>query len=184
MTTNLADGVDRTAAAHRPLATKAWSGRVVAALALAALLGCGGGGGPEADAAAAASDRREVQAMLEEFLPALAEAYATGDLEPLRPYAVERVLAYTEKRISDMMGQGMVLRPRFQSLVVEDLKTWGNDFGVVTTIETWDLTYYASGGESVISDRPGVKSRVAYQVKKEGGRWMVFHREMKQELAE
>ena len=55
---------------------------------------------------------------------------------------------------------------------------------VVTTLETWDLTYYATGGESVISDRPDNRSRVAYQVKKEDGRWRVFHRELKQELSE
>jgi hypothetical protein len=160
-------------------------GGLAAILAVAICSGCGGGGGEQdSPAAASAADRQEIQRTLEEFLPLLAEAYATGDLEPLSPYAVERLRAYTAKRIDDLRGQGLVLRPRFHSLVIEDLKTWGNDFGVLTTLETWDLTYHAAGGDTVVSDRPAVKSRVVYQVKKEGGRWRLFHREMKQELTE
>ena len=159
-----------------------WMAAVAFGCALA--LGCGGGAEEPAAAPLSAADREQIQQMLEEFLPALAQAYGSGDIEPLRPYAVERVLAYTEKRVADLMGQGMELQARFDNLVIEDLRTWGNDFGVVTTLETWDLTYYATGGQSVISERPGSKSRVGYQVKKVDGRWLVFHRELKQELTE
>ena len=138
------------------------------------------GGAPPASA----DERREIEQMLREVLPTLAEAYGSGDLEPMRPYVVERLLAYTEKRIQDLLEQGMVLHARFDDLDIEDVRIWGNDFGVVTTLETWDLTYVAAGGETVVSEQPDAKSRVAYQVKKEKGRWRVFHRELKKELSE
>jgi hypothetical protein len=138
---------------------RAWAGSCIAALAMAGALACGGGGEERrATDPASAADRQDIERMLNQFLPALASAYGSGDVESLRPYAVERVLAYTEKRINDMLGQGMVLRPRFESLVIEDIRTWGNDFAVVNTLETWDLTYYATGGESVVSDRPDSRS--------------------------
>ena len=148
------------------------------------VLGCSGESRERGAAPGSAEDRQEIRTMLERFLPALAAAYSSGDMEPLRPYAVERVLAYTQKRVTDIANQGMVLEANFDGLVIEDLRTWGNDFGIVNTLETWDLTYHPAGGGSVISDRPDTKSRVAYQVKKEGGQWRVFHRELKQELTD
>ena len=156
-----------------------WAAALAVAAALAA--GCGDRPTPGAEPASPA-DRQEVQAMLEQFLPTLARAYASGDMEPMRPFAAQRVLAYTEKRVADLAARGMVLQPKLEAVVVEDLRTWGNDFGVVKTLETWDLAYQSTGG-GVVDDRPDVKSRVAYQVKKEGGRWRVYHREMKQELS-
>ncbi|HVS02343.1 MAG TPA: IMS domain-containing protein [Thermoanaerobaculia bacterium] len=147
------------------------------------LAGCTGE--PRAtEAPASATEREEIRQALERYLPVLAEAYASGNVELLRPYAVERVLAQVQKRVADLLAQGLVAAPQFESLEIEELTTWGNDFAMVTTLETWDVTYRSSGSGTVVSSRPGSRSRVRYQLKKVDERWTVFHRELKQELDE
>jgi hypothetical protein len=158
--------------------------RGLAVLALAVPLGVAAGCAPsDEDRTAAESERRrEIQQTLEEYLPVLADSYRTGDVEQLRPWAVERVMAQVHKRVLDLRDQGMVLDPTFHELTVEELTAWGHDFALVTTLEIWDLRYRSSGTGVAVSDRPGLRSRVQYQLKKVEGRWRVFHRDLIQEF--
>ena len=150
------------------------------------LAGCGPAG--EEDGAGEAGEdpqaRAEIEQRLEEYLPVLATAYETGEIERLRPYAVERVMAQVEKRVSDLAGSGMVLEAELQGLVLEKVHAWGNDFAMVTALETWDLRHYSTGSRTLVSERLGTRNRVQYQLKKIGGRWMIFHRALEQEFDE
>jgi hypothetical protein len=147
------------------------------------LAACAAPGDEEgAEAAASPQTQAEIEAQLRAYLPVLSHAYASGDIEPLRAYAVERVMAQVEKRVSDLAAGGMVLDPDLRELTVEKVVTWGNDFAMVTTLETWDLHYVSAGAGAPISERLGTRNRVQYQLKKLDGRWTVFHRELQQEF--
>lgn len=136
----------------------------------------------EAQAQRDAERRAEIQQALTEYLPQLGQAYSSGDVELLRPWAVERVMAQVHKRIGDLQEQGLVLQATFHELTVEEMVTWSQDFALVTAMEIWDLRYESLGTGVLVSDRPGVRSRVQYQLRKEGDRWRVFHRDLVQEF--
>jgi hypothetical protein len=157
---------------------------VLLAVGVALVVSCGGPAQQESTPADREAAKAQIQGDLETFLPRLADAYRTGEVERIRGYGVEKVMAQVEKRIRDLQVQGMVLEPRFDSLTIEELVLWGHDSAIVTTLEVWDLRYYSTGSHTLVSEDVGAKSRVEYQLKREKGRWLVFHRELKQELGE
>jgi len=160
-------------------------GRVVWFLVVSAVvLGCDGTGatGEHGESEATDEQRVEIEALLAEYLPALASTYADGNVERIRPFAVERVMAQVMKRIVDLSDAGLVLEPELESVVIEELHGWGNDFAIVTTFEVWNLRYYAAGGDALVSERVGNRSRVKYQLKVTDGRWRIFHRALEQDL--
>lgn len=125
----------------------------------------------------------EIEAFLERALPLLAEAYRSGEVEQLRPVATERVLAQVEKRILDLMEQGMRVEPTFESVTVEEVSSWRNDNAIVTTVETWDLRYISTGEGALISEQPDARSRVTYHLRKERGEgWRIYQRDLRQQF--
>jgi hypothetical protein len=129
-----------------------------------------------------AERRAEIERALVAYLPDLAEAYATGDVAALRVWAVDRLVAQIQRRIAELGDQGLILDATFRELTVEELVNW-EAFSLVTTLEVWDLRYESLGTGVPVSERPGARSRVQYQVRKEEGRWRVFHRELVQDLS-
>ena len=121
-------------------------------------------------------DRQEVATMLESYLPLLAEAYATGDLEPLRPFVAEKEIARVYKRVQDLSYQGRTLKPTFRQLTIEDVNVWNYSNAYVTTHEVWDLVVYATGSENILAEEYEQPNRVKYQLKREGDQWRVLFR--------
>jgi hypothetical protein len=146
-------------------------------LLLLAGAGCGGQSA-EQQAAADATTRAAVQEMLQAYLPAFATAYRTGDLEPLRTWAVEKEIASLERRLVAMNEEGLSLEPTLVEVVVEDVQVWNRVNAFATTLETWDLRFLSSGAGVVVSERLGERQRVKYQLKLEGEAWMVYYREV------
>jgi hypothetical protein len=143
---------------------------LVAAIALA-LGACG------ADQRAAEVDRGEIEALLADYLPRLAEAYRTGDVEVLREVASEKELAAMTKQIGDLMSQeGRVIDPTLESFTVEDINVWNYSNAFVTTIEVWDLKVLASGTDQVLSEVEDQRSRVKYQLKRRDEGWQILSR--------
>jgi hypothetical protein len=143
------------------------------------LVGAGcGGQSAEQQAAADATTRAAVQEMLQAYLPAFATAYRTGDLEPLRTWAVEKEIASLERRLVAMNEEGLSLEPTLVEVVVEDVQVWNRVNAFATTLETWDLRFLSSGAGVVVSERLGERQRVKYQLKLEGEAWMVYYREV------
>ena len=155
------------------------------AIALASLLGCGTSSSDAKKAAVDQAEQEALRARIESYAPVLAEAYSTGNIEVLREFAVERVLAQVEKRVSDLATSGMLVEPTMTDLIVEKVETFGNNFALVTTLETWDLRYYSTGvAHSLVSERLATRNRVEYQMKILDDQWMIFFRELKQEFDE
>lgn len=133
-----------------------------------------GGPTPEEEAV----DREEVATFLREYLPKLAEAYRTGDASALEPYAAAKEQASIEHRARELAKAGEVLAPELDSVEVEDVRTWQAVNAYVTTVEVWDIRTYATGTENVVREQLDQTNRVKYQLKREGGRWRVFWREI------
>lgn len=121
-------------------------------------------------------NRDEIKADLEVYLPLLGEAYATGNLEPLREWAVEKEISRVMKRLDDLGSQGRRLVPSFRQITVEDVSVWNYSNAFVTTVEVWDLQIRAVGTEEVLAEELGQRNRVKYQLKREQDRWRVLFR--------
>lgn len=151
----------------------------VLALALAALAGACAPSDPAGqEATDDTSANEQIQVMLEAYLPAFATAYRTGDLEPLRQWAVEKEIASLERRLVAMNEEGLALEPELVEVVVEDVQVWNRVNAFATTLETWDLRFVSAGGGIPVSERLGERQRVKYQLKLEDGTWWVYYREV------
>jgi len=116
-------------------------------------------------------NRDEIKADLEVYLPLLGEAYATGNLEPLREWAVEKEMSRVMKRLDDLVSQGRRLVPTFRQITIEDVNVWNYSNAFVTTVEVWDLQILATGTENVLAEELGQRNRVKYQLKREEDHW-------------
>ena len=132
---------------------------------------CGGSSGSDGEV-----DRQEIETALESYLPLLAEAYATGDLEPLRPFVAEKEIARVYKRVQDLANQGRTLVPTFRQMTIEDVNVWNYSNAYVTTHEVWDLVVYATGSENILAEEYEQPNRVKYQLKRDGEQWRVLFR--------
>jgi hypothetical protein len=140
------------------------------------LAGACGGASPEEEAA----DREEIAAFLREYLPKMAEAYRTGDVEPVIPYSTQKERAVIESRVRDLARTGQILAPELESVEVEDVTVWSAVNAFVTTVEVWNIRVLASGTEAVIREELNQPNRVKYQLKREDGRWRVFGRQLEE----
>ena len=154
--------------------------RTLARLSVAALLvslgtSCGGSSQSEQQV-----DRQEIQAMLEAYLPLLAEAYFSGDLGPLVPLAAQKEVSSVHKRVSDLALQGRTLKATLHSVTVEHVKVWNYSNALVTTHEVWDLEVFATGTDQILAKEYEQPNRVKYQLKREDDSWRILFREIQE----
>lgn len=160
-----------------------WLGNSLGYLSLLMLLlltvsGCSGS--PEQNLAA---DKASIEAMMQEYLPLLGEAYESGNIEILRPYAAEKEMASLLKRIGEFMEQeGRVIRATLKSFTVENVEVWNYANAFVTTLEVWDVEVLASGTDQVLSQSLDQRNRVKYQLKRRDEGWTVLHRQIEATL--
>jgi hypothetical protein len=153
--------------------------RPLATLLLAALCaGLAAGACGEPSAEDTAEDREAIQAFLEEYLPKLAEAYRTGEVAALDPFAAAKEQEKVARRVQELAKTGEVLAPVLESVQVEDVTVWNEVNAYATTVEIWDVRTYALGTERVVREQLAQANRVKYQLKRSGGRWRVFWREV------
>jgi len=153
-------------------------GVLLPTLILPPILALAGACGPNPEQVAA--DQEEIRQALEAYLPRLAEAYATGNIEVLRDFAVEKELASVDKLVGELAEQGRVLKPELQSLTIEKVDTWSHVNAYVTTLEVWDVYNYAAGTDVVLSQALGKAHRVKYQLKRRREGWQVLYRQVEQ----
>ena len=122
------------------------------------------------------ADRQQIQAMMEIYLPKLAEAYATLEPQVLSGMAAPKEVLSVEKRIDDLLTEGRTLRPTFHEVTIESLDVWNYANAYVTTVEVWDLDLYATGAEEPYRSLSGQRDRVKYQLKREGDSWLILYR--------
>ncbi len=143
----------------------------VLCMAIAVISGC------QASETVSEEDREEIRATLAEYLPAMAEAYSSGNIEVLRGVAAEKEMAIVHKKVKDLMEQeSRVVVPTLQGFEIEDITLWNYANAFVTTLETWDIKVLASGSDFVTSEVEGQRSRVKYQVKRREDGWIVLYR--------
>jgi hypothetical protein len=145
---------------------------------LAALGGLAAGACGEQSAEDDAEDRESIQAFLEEYLPELAEAYRTGEVAALDPFAAAKEQEKVSRMVQELAKAGEVLAPELESVQVEDVTVWNEVNAYATTVEIWDVRTYALGTERVVREQLAQPNRVKYQLKRTGGRWRVFWREV------
>lgn len=143
---------------------------ITLALGAALLVACG----PTAEEQQA--DREAIQATLEAYLPRLAEAYATGNVEALRGVVVEKELARVARQVEEAAAQGRVLEPRLHEFTIEDLSFAGPNNAYVTTLEVWDVRSYALGSERQLGESLDRAERVKYQVTRREEGWKILAR--------
>lgn len=152
--------------------------RCVLAAALVALAACGAPPGelPPEEAKA------EIQAMLEEYLPKVGQAYRESDSSVLEEYVVPKERARTEKRLAELEAQGVVYDPELVSVTVEDVSIWNYSNAFASTLEVWNVRSTTLSGDQVLQEKPGQRNKVKYQLKQEEGRWKVLYRELSEVL--
>ncbi len=147
-------------------------------LSVLLLFGCA-----PSDSGPSAEDQAEVRQLLEGYLPAMAEAYRTGNVEVLRPFAVEKEIATLYKRISDFMEQeNRIVASTLKGFEVDEIKIWRHSNAVVDTTEIWDVRVLASGSETVLSEGLDQRDKVRYQLKRTDEGWRVIYRERVQTI--
>lgn len=151
---------------------------IASGVGLAALLA--GAAACGRSAATEAADQAAIRQLLEAYLPALAEAYATGEVEGLAPYAAQKEVLSTRKRVRDLGGQGRQVRPRFKQLTLERVDVYQHSNAYVSTVEIWDLEVYAAGSDRKISEQLDQVNRVRYQLKRTDAGWQILYRELVQ----
>ena len=127
-------------------------------------------------------DRAAIISTLENYLPLLAESYATGDLEPLKDLASEREVARVFTRVSELADEGKYVQPTFHRMTVEEIAPLGRSNVYVTALEVWDLRVRARGSDAQLGEDLDQRSRVSYQLTRRGGRWQVLFRELDQAI--
>jgi hypothetical protein len=145
---------------------------VVPTVLSAALWACGPSAGE------VQADRAEIEKILDAYLPALAHAYVSGNVDGLRPYAAEKEVLSTEKRIRDLLKGGREVHPDFKQLTIEKVTPFQHSNAYVTTVETWDIKVFAAGTDRLLSEEPGQISRVTYQLKRDRSGWKILYRQL------
>lgn len=146
---------------------------IVLAALLTFAVACGDAGSDGVSVA----DRADIEALLDAYLPRLAEAYRSGDIEVLRGYASEKEMATLYKLISDLMAEkGRFISSDLKSYEIEEIKIWNHSNAFVRTSELWDVQTIASGSETVMSEMLDQRHRVVYQLKRTDEGWRVILR--------
>jgi len=144
------------------------------ALALAVFLAAVGGcTAPEVQEAA---DKEDIQAFLEQFLPALGSAYAERDAYLIRDYVAPKEIARVAKRIDELAARGQVYAPTVRTITIESVNVWNNSNAFVSTLEVWDVERRALGSGTVIGSVLEQPNRVKYQMKRDESGWRVLYR--------
>lgn len=129
-------------------------------------------------------DRAGLTASLNGYLPTLAQAYTSGNVEPLRAYAAEKEVARVFTRVSELAEEGKYVDATFHQMTVEDVVVWSHANAFVTTVEVWELKVRAYGSDTLLGEDVRQTSRVKYQLKRRSGDdWQVLHRELVQVLS-
>ncbi len=123
-----------------------------------------------------AAAKAEIQTFLEEFLPALGNAYAQGDANLIEPYVAPKEVARVEKRLNELSVKGLVYAPSVRTITIESVNVWNNSNAFVSTLEIWDVRRLAAGTELPIDEVLEQPNRVKYQMKRDKNGWRVLYR--------
>lgn len=123
-----------------------------------------------------AATKVEIQAFLEEFLPALGNAYAQGDAYLIESYVASKEIARVGKRLNELAARGHVYAPTVRTITIESVNVWNNSNAFVSTLEVWDVRRLTTGTGLLIDEVLEQPNRVKYQMKRDENGWRVLYR--------
>jgi hypothetical protein len=123
-----------------------------------------------------AADKAEIQSFLEEYLPALGNAYAQADAYLIEPYVAPKEIARVGKRLDELGARGHVYEPTVRTITIESVNVWNNSNAFVSTLEVWDVRRLTSGTGLLIDEALEQPNRVKYQMKRDENGWRVLYR--------
>jgi DNA repair ATPase RecN len=123
-----------------------------------------------------AEAKEEIQAFLEEFLPALGQAYAQRDAYLVEQYVAQKEIARIGKRLDELSALGQVYEPTVRTITIEDVNIWSHSNAYVTTLEIWDVRRLAAGSDQVLTEALEQPNRVKYQLKRDADGWRALYR--------
>jgi len=118
----------------------------------------------------------EIQAFLEEYLPALGAAYAQSDAYQIKPYVASKEIARVGKRLEELAARGQVYAPTVRAITIESVTVWNNSNAWVSTVEIWDVQRLAAGSGLFLGESLDQPHRVKYRMKRGDKGWRVFYR--------
>lgn len=120
--------------------------------------------------------REEIRAALMDYLPRMAEAYRTGDVDALTDYTTQKERAILSKHISDLATQGRSMDTELLDLTIEDVNLVSYSSAYVTTTEHWNVKSFAVGTDQILGQDERQPSRVRYQLERRDDRWVILAR--------
>lgn len=121
--------------------------------------------------------RVEVEAALDAYLPQLAAAYAEQDPSELKDVAVPKELAHVELRVDEMAERGERLVSKIQQFTIDHVQV-ARTMAYIATTEIWDIERRALGSDRLLESYPNTRYQVRYQLRLDGGRWLVVFRQL------
>jgi len=129
------------------------------------------------------ADRQAIERVLNSYAQRMAKAYEDGGAKSLAGIATEREQLRVEHGIQALAAEGKALRPRLQSLTIEDLEPAGQTTVVANTLEVWDLEVVGAESGNQLSEATGQENRLTYSLVREHGRWLVLSRTLRNSQA-
>ena len=120
----------------------------------------------------------EIHRLLLGYLPTLGKVYASGKIENLAPWSVKRHQLQVDKRIYDLMKKGYYIEAEMLSFEILEVVSWNFTNTYVTTRETWDVRYYSTGSQQLVSEVLGRTDRAKYHIHWSGERWEIYDRQL------
>ena len=120
--------------------------------------------------------KEEIRVTLMNYLPKMAEAYRTGEVDALEGLTTQKERSILRKNIDDLASQGRSVDTELIELTIEDLNLVTYASAYVTTAEYWKVKSYAVGTDQVLGEDPRQFSRVRYQLERKQGRWIILAR--------
>jgi len=157
---------------HHPPRPPRAGALLLAGLALLATLAACGPSAEETE-----EDREAILEALETYNERLSQAYAFADPSVLEGIAATREINSVRTNIARVASEGKRIVSELEQLTIEDLNHYQASNAYVQTFEVWDIQVQAVGSDEVISRDRDQRSRVRYQVKREGGEWTVVWRQ-------
>ncbi len=123
-----------------------------------------------------AAVKAEIQAFLEEYLPALGTAYAQSDPYLIKSFVAPKEIARVGKRLQELAAKGQVYAPTVRTITIESVHVWNNSNAFVSTVEIWDVQRLAAGTGILIDESLEQPNRIKYQMKRDENGWRVLYR--------
>ena len=127
-----------------------------------------------------AEARAAIETTVRAYAEQMAAAYESQDATRLEGVATGREITGLTRRLNDLAGEGRRLSTTLEEIVFEEIDPYDATNATARTLERWDLRVVHADSGTVLSESLDQKNRVAYQLVRDRGRWLVMFRQLQQ----